>query len=67
MTTEHFLVQNVKCGGCASNIQNGLSQLEGVEQVDVIIESGAVSVQGGQLNRGTLSHKLTELGYPEKE
>lgn len=65
MSSESFQVLNVKCGGCASNIQNNLSQLEGVSSVEVNIESGTVDVQGESLNRMEISTKLTELGYPE--
>lgn len=65
MQTEEFQVQNVKCGGCASNIQNGLAELEGVEKVEVVIESGHVTVTGHALTRTQLSDKLSSLGYPE--
>lgn len=62
---EKFTVRNVKCGGCASNIRNGLLALSGVKSVDVEIASGAVTVQGDNLSRAALAQKLTELGYPE--
>lgn len=62
---EKFTVQNVKCGGCASNIRNGLLSLSGVKSVDVEIANGAVTVQGDNLSRAALAQKLAELGYPE--
>lgn len=62
---EKFSVQNVKCGGCASNIRNGLGALSGVSNVDVEIAGGTVTVQGDNLSRTTLAQKLAELGYPE--
>lgn len=65
MTNEQFTVLNVKCGGCVSNIQNGLKDLPGVDAVEVTIESGQVSVTGDNLDRAQLSAKLSELGYPE--
>lgn len=64
MPTESFKVMNVKCGGCASNIQTGLSQLDGVSSIEVDIESGQVEVQGDGLDRPALMAKLAELGYP---
>ena len=48
MQTETFTVQNVKCGGCTSNIQQGLLALEGVEKVEASIDSGMVTVSGTQ-------------------
>ena len=65
MHTEDFQVQNVKCGGCVSNIQNGLAELDGVSNIDVDITSGRVTVAGEQLDRQQLTSKLAELGYPE--
>jgi len=66
MNTENFEVNNVKCGGCVANIQNGLSTVAGVTRVDVDQASGNVSVEGDSLDRQTLSEKLAELGYPER-
>ncbi len=66
MSTESFEVQNVKCGGCASNIENGLKSLAGVEQVSVDVAGGQVEVMGEGLDRAQLAAKLAELGYPEK-
>ena len=65
MQTENFTVKNVKCGGCVANIQKGLKGLPGVNEVEVVIEGGKVAVNGDDLDRGALSAKLTELGYPE--
>jgi len=62
---ETFSVQNVKCGGCASNIRNGLGALPGVASVEVEVASGTVVVQGDNLSRPALAQKLAELGYPE--
>ncbi len=65
MQNEQFTVQNVKCGGCVSAIENGLKELAGVSEVSVTIDGGLVNVSGDALDRATLSAKLAELGYPE--
>lgn len=65
MSSEHFKVRNVKCGGCAANIKNGLAELTGVSKIEVRIESGEVAVEGDQLDRQQLAEKLGQLGYPE--
>jgi copper chaperone CopZ len=65
MSSEVFTVENVKCGGCVSAIEDGLKQLPGVESVEVIIDGGQVTVSGNALSREQLSAKLRELGYPE--
>lgn len=63
--TETFTVKNVKCGGCAANIEKGLGALPGVEKVEVTVQNGRVSVTGQNLSRPALSAKLREIGYPE--
>ncbi len=65
MSSEQFTVQNVKCGGCVSTIENGLKELPGVETVEVTIEGGQVTVTGDNLSRAELSDTLKQLGYPE--
>lgn len=65
MQTEKFTVQNVKCGGCVSAIQEALKAQPGVSEVEVVIDSGEVSVTGDNLDRAALSAKLAETGYPE--
>jgi copper chaperone len=65
MESEQFVVENVKCQGCASNIRNGLLALPGVQDVQVEIPTGQVTVQGQGLAREQLAAQLRQLGYPE--
>ncbi|MEN8170261.1 MAG: heavy-metal-associated domain-containing protein [Pseudomonadota bacterium] len=65
MQNEQFTVQNVKCGGCVSTIENGLSELDGVSEVSVTIDGGLVTITGESLDRAQLAEKLASLGYPE--
>ena len=65
MQSEQFTVLNVKCAGCIASIQQGLAELEGVDEVQVRTESGEVTVSGDGLKRDTLAAKLAQLGYPE--
>ncbi len=64
MDVQEFKVANVKCGGCATNIKNGLSGMDGVQAVDVDVATGVVVVKG-DASREPLAGKLAELGYPE--
>ncbi len=64
MQTEQFHVQNVKCGGCTSTIEQGLLALDGVTEVQARIDGGQVSVSGERLDRTAIEAKLVELGYP---
>ncbi|MDH3327563.1 MAG: heavy-metal-associated domain-containing protein [Gammaproteobacteria bacterium] len=66
MDTLNLKASNVKCGGCVSNIENGLQDVEGIDAVSVTIDGGKVSITGTNLNRDAISNKLIELGYPEQ-
>jgi copper chaperone len=60
-------VDNVKCGGCVSAIQQGLSELPGVEAVEVEIASGRVSVEAERDLSAELAQTLRQLGYPPRD
>ncbi len=57
-------VDNVKCGGCASAIRDGLLSLHGIHEVEVKVETGAVSIRGEGYNDNEIKSKLNDLGYP---
>ena len=60
-------VSNVKCGGCVSNIQNGLSAIAGISSVDVDIPTGEVTLACDKPNMAEVKDKLRTLGYPPVE
>ena len=62
---ETLIAQNIKCGGCAAAIREGLLALGGVNTVEVDIASGRVTVEGPDLARDALAAELARLGYPE--
>jgi len=64
MQTLEIIVRNVKCGGCVSNIQQGLRGVAGVQEVQVDIPLGRVAIQGDSLDVSVIRDELTALGYP---
>ncbi len=62
-----FQAQNVKCQGCVSAIRDGLSQNPYVQEVQVDVATGRVTVQAQSDIRSALAVTLKELGYPEKD
>ena len=67
MQTERILVANVKCGGCASTIKEGLRGMPGVEAVDVNIADGVVIIDMSDTDSLTaVRGKLADLGYPAR-
>lgn len=61
-----FLVQNVKCNGCASAIRTELGKRTGVKDIRVDVPTGQVTVLADGDVRAELSAALSALGYPEK-
>lgn len=58
-------VQNLKCGGCANTIKNGLSKLTQVSSVEVDHENGFVTVElNSEEELHFVTDKLIKLGYP---
>jgi copper chaperone len=60
-------VSNVKCGGCVSNIQKGLGEMDGITAVEVDIPTGEVTLQCDSPNMTGIKEKLRTLGYPPVE
>lgn len=59
-----IIVQNLKCGGCASTITKGMSSIEGVSSVTVDVESSTISFDSKSDNLETAYTKLAQMGYP---
>ncbi len=54
----------IKCGGCVANIEKGLNDFAGINEVKVDVESNIVNLQGSDLDKTAIEKKLAELGYP---
>jgi len=63
-TTQTFTVTGMTCGHCVSSVQEEVSELPGVEAVDVTLETGAVSVTSAEpLDEGAVRAAVEEAGY----
>ena len=61
MTTTTYLVPEISCGHCKSTIESAVGDLEGVDRVDVDIETKTVTVDGGE--RETIVAAIEDAGY----
>ena len=59
-------VENLKCGGCARSILNGLVDMPGVSNVEVDQENKLVKFSSEEASRAQVAEKLRSMGYPEK-
>jgi copper chaperone CopZ len=66
-TPEHvqsYVVTGMTCGHCVASVTEEISELPGVESVDVVLDSGAVTVTSSQpLDQQAVRAAVEEAGY----
>ncbi len=68
MTTQHIQIMNLSCRGCVNTITRNLKALDGVNSVEVDLETDIVTVQhDDSVSRAELVQVLLSLGYPESD
>ncbi|CAI49424.1 HMA domain protein [Natronomonas pharaonis DSM 2160] len=55
-------VPDMACGGCETEIEESLGELDGVDAVDADHEDGTVTVEGGA-DWNVLAEAVSEAGY----
>jgi copper chaperone CopZ len=63
MTTLSYSVPGVSCAHCQRAIEGEVSQLHGVESVDVDLDSKTVTVTGEPLDAAAIVAAIDEAGY----
>ena len=62
--TRTFTVQGMTCGHCTSSVTEEVEEIPGVENVDVVLETGAVTVTSTQpLDDTAVRAAVEEAGY----
>ncbi len=62
--TTTYTVTGMTCGHCAASVTEEISEVPGVEQVDVVVETGAVTVtSAAPLDPGAVQAAVEEAGY----
>ena len=59
-----YTVPKVHCNHCAMTIKEEVGELEGVEDVDVDVDSKRVAVRGENVADDVVRKVLAEVGYP---
>lgn len=61
-----FSVSNLSCGSCVSNIQKALSQVDGVEAVEVNVTLGKARVEfeAEQISAEAIAERISAADYP---
>ncbi|MEX2210793.1 MAG: heavy-metal-associated domain-containing protein [Gaiellaceae bacterium] len=58
-----YTVPGIHCGHCALSIKEEVSEIGGVEAVDVDVEAKVVTIRGEQLADDALRAAIAEAGY----
>ena len=61
--TVTYTVPAIHCGHCAMSIREEVSEVEGVEDVDVDLDTKVVTIQGHELDDAALRAAIVEAGY----
>lgn len=61
--TKTYSVPGIHCAHCGRAIREEVGEVEGVEQVDVDLESKVVTVRGQRLDDAALRAAIAEAGY----
>ncbi|MBB5803413.1 copper chaperone CopZ [Saccharothrix ecbatanensis] len=62
-STISITVEGMTCNSCVNKVTNAVSAVDGVEDVDVDVASGEVTVSGSQVDPEVVKTAVTEAGY----
>jgi copper ion binding protein len=64
MSTQTFTVTGMTCGHCVASVTEEVSEIAGVESVDVVLETGQVTVSSAEpVDAAVVRAAVEEAGY----
>jgi copper chaperone CopZ len=63
MTEKTYTVNGMTCGHCALSVREVVSEVAGVQAVDVDLSSGRVVVRGSRIDDTAVEAAVAEAGY----
>jgi copper chaperone len=64
MTTQSFTVTGMTCGHCVASVTEEVSEIAGVEHVDVVLDTGQVTVTSAEpVDAAAVRAAVEEAGY----
>ncbi len=65
---EILTVNNIKCGGCETTVRDGLSKIDGIENIQVDSSTGEVGFDySNETSLEKVRLKLHKMGYTEND
>lgn len=59
----HYIVDGMSCGGCKRSVVEEVSEVAGVAAVEVVLETGGVTVRGDELDDQAIQSAIKLAGY----
>jgi len=56
-------VSGMTCNHCKANVENNLSNIQGIENIEIDLESGKVKMTGDDINLDEVKSKVEGIGY----
>ena len=63
MTEKRYTVSGMSCGHCVLSVREEVSEIDGVDAVDVDLASGALRVRGTEISDAAVSDAVAQAGY----
>lgn len=63
MDEHSYTVQGMTCAHCVAAVSEQVGDIPGVEQVEVDLESGSLTFQGGDIDPSAVRAAVEEAGY----
>ena len=63
MEQQTYTVSGMTCGHCVASVQEEVGEVAGVRDVDVVLETGAVTVTGDSVSDDAVRAAVEEAGY----
>jgi copper chaperone CopZ len=61
--TREYTVQGMTCAHCVASVREEVSEVPGVEAVDVDLASGRMTVEGAGVDESAVRAAVAEAGY----
>ena len=66
MAEKTVKVDGMTCNHCKANVQNNLASIEGIENIEIDLESGKVKMTGEEIDLTAVKDKVESIGYEYK-
>lgn len=60
---QYYTVYGMTCDHCVLSVTEEVSEIAGVERVDVDLDSGRLAVTGSSVSRDAIRQAVAEAGY----